>query len=133
MQHIISNVSILYPRLNQPYRFDNGERRSVSCNWDADGAAYDTSFIMDKEEALNLSRVCKEAYKNAASMGKGKWPAAPQRLPAKRSDATELEAAGDIILDDADATAVCERSGATDSLEAAGDIDDVDDADATAV
>ena len=63
----------------------------------------------------------------------GEGGGAPQRLPAKRSDATELEAAGDIILDDADATAVCERSGATDSLEAAGDIDDVDDADATAV
>ena len=84
MQHIINNVSVLYPRLNQPYRFDNGERRSVPCNWDADSASYDTSFIMDKEEALNLSRVCKEAYNNAVAMDtKNKWPEKPKRMPAK--------------------------------------------------
>ena len=84
MQHIISNCSILYPRLNQPYRFDNGERRSVSCNWDADGAAYDTSFIMDKEEAVNLRRICMEAYNNAVAMDtKNNWPKEPKRLPAK--------------------------------------------------
>jgi hypothetical protein len=83
MQHIINNVSVLYPRLNQPYRFDSGENKSVPCQWDDEGACYETSFVMEKDEAVTLGRICKEAYKNAASMGKGKWPAEPQRLPAK--------------------------------------------------
>ena len=84
MQHIINNVSILYPRLNQPYRFDANENKSIACKWDDEGASYETSFIMEKEEAVTLGKVCKEAYKNAATMDtKRKWPSDPQRMPAK--------------------------------------------------
>ena len=84
MQHIINNVSILYPRLNQPYRFDSAENKSVACKWDEEGASYETSFIMEKDEAVTLGRICKEAYKNAVSLdNKRKWPSEPQRLPAK--------------------------------------------------
>ena len=68
MQHIINNVSVLYPRLNQPYRFDSGENKSVPCQWDDEGACYETSFVMEKDEAVTLGRICKEAYKNAASI-----------------------------------------------------------------
>ena len=84
MQHIISNCSILYPRLNQPYRFDKGANHSVPCDHDESGAAYDTSFIMSKDEAVSLGHLCKEAYANAVAMDTtDKWPEKPKKMPAK--------------------------------------------------
>lgn len=82
MQHIINNVSILYPRLNQPYRFDSAENKSVACKWDEEGASYETSFIMDKDEAVTLGRICKEAWKNASALNNN-WPNEPKKMPAK--------------------------------------------------
>lgn len=82
MQHIINNVSILYPRLNQPYRFDSAENKSVACKWDEDGAGYETNFIMDKDEAVTLGRICKEAWKNASALNNN-WPNEPKKMPAK--------------------------------------------------
>ncbi len=92
MQHIINNVSILYPRLNQPYRFDQkgfkdpitGKLRgmTVPCKWDEEGAGYETNFIMDKDEAVTLGRICKEAWKNAVALNDN-WPNKPEKMPAK--------------------------------------------------
>lgn len=82
MQHIINNVSILYPRLNQPYRFDSAENKSVACKWDEEGASYETSFIMEKDEAVTLGRICKEAWKNAVALNDN-WPNKPEKMPAK--------------------------------------------------
>jgi len=82
MQHILNNVSILYPRLNQPYRFDSAENKSVACKWDEDGAGYETNFIMDKDEAVTLGRICKEAWKNAVALNNN-WPNKPEKMPAK--------------------------------------------------
>jgi hypothetical protein len=82
MQHIINNVSILYPRLNQPYRFDSAENKSVACKWDEEGASYETSFIMEKDEAVTLGRICKEAWKNAVALNNN-WPNKPEKMPAK--------------------------------------------------
>jgi len=56
---------------------------------------------MDKEEALNLSRVCKEAYKNAVAMDtKNKWPEKPKRMPAKpeKSDDGSVQYIGKCTL-----------------------------------
>ena len=92
MQHIISNVSILYPRLNQPYRFVKPPRaeelglkgKSEPCDHDEQGAGYETNFIMNKDEAVSLGHLCKEAYANAVAMDtKGKWPEKPKYMPAK--------------------------------------------------
>jgi len=92
MQHIINNVSILYPRLNQPYRFDQKGFKdpitgklsgmTVPCKWDEEGAGYETNFIMDKDEAVTLGRICKEAWKNAVALNDN-WPNKPEKMPAK--------------------------------------------------
>ena len=92
MQHILNNVSILYPRLNQPYRYDpkgyedkeTGKLsgRTVPCKWDEEGAGYETNFIMDKDEAVTLGRICKEAWKNAVALNNN-WPNEPEKMPAK--------------------------------------------------
>jgi len=87
MQHMITNVHAKYPRLNSTYRFDNAENNSVKCDPMEDGAAYETSFVMDDATAKDLHNVCMEAYKNAASLdSKRKWPEKPTYLPYKRDE-----------------------------------------------
>ena len=48
MSYIIESVEILYPRINQPYKFDSaaGENgKSVPCDPFDDGAKYETKFM----------------------------------------------------------------------------------------
>lgn len=89
MQHIISGVKALYPRLNSTYRFDQEEYKSQKCAPDAEGAAYEMSFNLTGEQCKELNAVCMQAYKNAAAMdanSKRKWPDQPLNLPYKRDD-----------------------------------------------
>lgn len=62
MNHIIRNVEALYPRINQCYRFDNTEGRSVPCDPLEDGARYETQFRMSKEQAKELYEGMVKAY-----------------------------------------------------------------------
>ena len=80
MQHIINNVTILYPRLNQPYHWDStggkeGKGQTVPCKWDTPEAKYETRFIMEKDEASKLAKLCQQAYKNAIEDSRNRnWP-----------------------------------------------------------
>ena len=68
MSYIIENVEILYPRINQPYRYDAsaGENgKSVPCDAFEDGAKYETKFSMDKDKAKSLYGQMDEAYQKA--------------------------------------------------------------------
>jgi hypothetical protein len=92
MQHIISGVKALYPRLNATYRFDQEEYKSQKCSPDAEGAAYEMSFNLTGEQCKELNAICMQAYKNAAAMdanSKRKWPEQPLSLPYKRDDAKQ--------------------------------------------
>ncbi len=63
--HKIKNVEFLFPRLNQPYKFDRaaGKRgRSVPCAAEDDGAKYEISFAMDKAQAKELHGLMQEAF-----------------------------------------------------------------------
>jgi len=71
MTHLINNVEVLYPRVNQCYRFDNTENRSVPCDPLDDGAAYETSFRMTKDQAKELFTAMAKAYKEKRE---NKWP-----------------------------------------------------------
>tara|TARA_R110000803_G_scaffold7607_8_gene24527 strand:+ start:2062 stop:2823 length:762 start_codon:yes stop_codon:yes gene_type:complete len=74
--YTVINAVALYPRINQTYRFDTTEGRSVPCGPTEEGAVYDLSFKMDKEQAKNLYRVMVKAY---AAEKKTGWPdALPQ-------------------------------------------------------
>ena len=68
---IIKNVEVMYPRINQTYRFDTTENRSVPCDPLDDGAAYEMSFRMDTDQAKELHAAMAEAYKGAK---KKDWP-----------------------------------------------------------
>ena len=74
MSYIIENVEILYPRINQPYKFDQaaGENgKSVPCDPFDDGAKYETKFRMDKDQAKALYGQMDAAYQKAKEKG---WP-----------------------------------------------------------
>ena len=74
MSYIIENVEILYPRINQPYRYDAsaGENgKSVPCDSFEDGAKYETKFSMDKDKAKSLYGQMDEAYQKAREKN---WP-----------------------------------------------------------
>ena len=71
MTHLINNVEILYPRINQCYRFDNSENKSVPCDPFEDGAKYETKFRMTKEQAKELYSSMAKAY---AERKEKSWP-----------------------------------------------------------
>ena len=91
MQHIISGVKALYPRLNATYRFDQDEYKSQKCDPTAEGAAYEMSFNLTGEQCKELNTICMQSYKNAAALetSKRKWPDQPLSLPYKRDDNKE--------------------------------------------
>ncbi len=91
MQHMLTGVTALYPRLNSPYRFDTSENKSVKADAFDDGAAYEMSFVMSDETSKELHNLCMDAYKNASALdAKRKWPEKPSMLPYKRNDEGEV-------------------------------------------
>jgi len=71
MTHLVSNVEILYPRINQCYRFCNTENKSIPCDPFEDGARYETKFRMDKDQAKALYKAMATAY---AERKEKSWP-----------------------------------------------------------
>lgn len=70
-QYTLKNVTAMYPRINRPYRYDAGERRSVPCDALDDGADYSMKFKMDKKTAKELLGWMSEVYEGARQ---AKWP-----------------------------------------------------------
>lgn len=86
-QVVLENVTAQYPRINQTYRFDQMENKTVSCSPLEDGAAYEISFSMSNEEAQQFLAKCNEVYREAASADtKRKWKPQPMYLPYKEPD-----------------------------------------------
>lgn len=84
MGEVFNNVTIRYPRINRTYRFDSVENKTVPCDPLDDGAAYELSFEISKEEAIELHKQCMAVYKAAAEADtKRKWKDKPQYLPYK--------------------------------------------------
>lgn len=75
---IVEGVEALYPRINQPYRFDKtaGENgKTVPCDAFDEGAKYEMSFSMTKAQAADLYKLMAKTYKDRAD---AKWPAMPK-------------------------------------------------------
>lgn len=85
MGEVFNDVTVMYPRINRTYRFDSVENKTVPCDPMDDGAAYELSFMIDKDEARDLHKRCMELFKQAAANDpKGrKWPEKPTYLPYK--------------------------------------------------
>ena len=72
----LTDVEALYPKLDQPYRFDktagkNGKGGSVPCDADAKGAEYVTNFKMTGAQAKDLFKEMVAAYNEAKE---DNWP-----------------------------------------------------------
>jgi hypothetical protein len=80
--YLVNNVEALYPRINKTYRFDNVENRSVPCDPLDDGAAYEMSFRMSKDQAKELFTEMAKAYQEKRE---DKWPAKLD-MPFKKDD-----------------------------------------------
>ena len=78
----IENVTAMYPRIDKTYRFDNTENRSVPCDPLDDGAAYELSFAMEKDQAKQLFVAMSEAYDEKRE---DKWPAKLE-MPFKKNE-----------------------------------------------
>ena len=76
--HLINNVTAFYPRLDQPYFFDKsanqGKGKSVPCEATTATARYETSFLMDEQQAEALYLVMQQAYTDTPHRDKT-WPA----------------------------------------------------------
>ena len=73
-KYIIKDVKALYPKLDQPYRFDKKagpKGKSVPCEATADGAIYELDFVMTKAQAKELYQPMAAAYEKAR---KDSWP-----------------------------------------------------------
>lgn len=84
-KYIINNVKALYPRLDQPYRFDKKagpKGKSVPCEATDDGACYELDFVMTKAQAKELYQPMAAAYEKAR---KDSWPEKLE-LPFKKDD-----------------------------------------------
>ena len=76
--YIIHDVTALYPRLNQTYRFDTKagpKGRSVPCEPTDTNAKYEMNFQMTKAQAVPLYKAMKDKY-NAAKQAS--WPDFPK-------------------------------------------------------
>ena len=79
--YLLNNVEALYPKIDRPYKWDQGENRSVPCDAKDDGAAYDINFKMDKDAAVALNKFMKELYNNRKQDG---WPEYNSTHPNKQ-------------------------------------------------
>src|SRR5210317_41685 len=83
-QVLFENVTAQYPRINQTYRFDNMDNKTVPCRPEEDGAAYEISFSMTNEDATEFLKKCDEIYaETAAADTKRKWKPKPMYYPYK--------------------------------------------------
>tara|TARA_R110000796_G_scaffold180943_1_gene297469 strand:+ start:2684 stop:4045 length:1362 start_codon:yes stop_codon:yes gene_type:complete len=90
--HIIKNVEARYPRLDNPYRFDNtaGKNgKSVPCDALEDGAKYELDFLMTQTQAKELYSIMQEVYTNAVKRDKS-WPDTLEMPFKKQEDGTFL-------------------------------------------
>ena len=71
MQYLISGVEVLYPKLDQPYRWSQEDNRSVPCEWNAENAERSMVLKVPYEKALLLRKAMAEAYNEGKE---SKWP-----------------------------------------------------------
>ena len=79
--YLLNNVEAMYPKIDRPYKWDQGENRSVPCDALDDGASYDINFKMDKATAVALNKHMKELYNSRKQDG---WPEYKETLPNKQ-------------------------------------------------
>ena len=82
--YVAKNVKALYPRINQPYRFDNAAKKSIPCHpADAD-AKYELNFVMTEDQARSLYNAMNAAFTTAEERD-NTWPEKLE-MPFKKNE-----------------------------------------------
>lgn len=91
MSYLVKNVTALWPKIDRPYRFDQGEQRSVACSALEDGAAYEMSFKIAKDDAKELWAYIDTTWKDYLKAN-GKKPTTMANKPftEDKEDPTQL-------------------------------------------
>lgn len=69
MKIVYKDVELLYPRLDQPYRYNPQKRRSEPCDPRAPQAAYSVNFTLSRDEAVSLFNQAKAHYEARLAAG----------------------------------------------------------------
>jgi hypothetical protein len=64
---VVKEVQLQWPRLNQPYHYNNSERRTEACDPQAKNAAYSVSWTMGTADAKKLYLSLQDHFKDCAS------------------------------------------------------------------
>lgn len=62
---MFKDVTFLYPKLDQPYRFNSAEKKSEPCAPTANGAAYSLAWEMAVDDATAIAKELMDHYKAA--------------------------------------------------------------------
>jgi len=86
-QVVFEGVTAKYPRLNQTYKFDTMENKTIPCNALDDGASYTLDFEVNNDDAQAFLDKIDAVYKEAGKADtKRKWKAEPTYTPYKEID-----------------------------------------------
>ena len=120
--YIVRDVKALYPRINQPYRFDTTAGKSIPCDALEKDAKYELSFVMTEQQAKSLYNAMSAVFvttedrddswpeklempfkknEEANWVGKSKIPASFKGIPTKKPgayDADNAPLADDFML-----------------------------------
>lgn len=69
MKAVFNDVEFSWPRLDQPYRFDQQKRESVPCPATAPMAAFSVSFALPKDRADAFAEKAKQHYETRKAAG----------------------------------------------------------------
>ena len=67
MQYKIKNAEALWPKLVEPFKFDEVQNRSVKTSRDDKEGSYELNLIVTSKEAGEIAKKMKEAYAEKAA------------------------------------------------------------------
>jgi len=82
MQYKIKNAEALWPKLVEPFKFDEVQNRSVKTRRDDKEGSYEINLIVTSKEAAEIAKKMKEAYAKKAAA----WPTGGQTWSPKSVD-----------------------------------------------
>jgi|13_taG_2_1085334.scaffolds.fasta_scaffold05178_10 hypothetical protein len=85
MQYKIKNAEALWPKLVEPFKFDEVQNRSVKTSRDDKEGSYELNLIVTSKEAGEIAKKMKEAYAEKAAATPN-WPTGGQAWSPKSVD-----------------------------------------------
>jgi hypothetical protein len=89
MQYKIKNAEALWPKLVEPFKFDEVQNRSVKTSRDDKEGSYELNLIVTSKEAAEIAKKMKEAYAEKVALYAEKavaWPTGGQAWSPKSVD-----------------------------------------------